>query len=252
LSNPDNPRQQTLAELLEWRARLPGWEWRPAWDYLEELRRLCEWGRIEVYGHQVDELWRRPISDEPDRVPRSAFFDYRLDQQLGGQHGQLSDHLSSPKWQNLRFFGDTPATWQAALESGELNAPKLAIASATSASSPTPVATANTAPPPASNATNSSTPAPRPPPIRGRRRGSGAIDDSGLLDRMLGLLVAGSAVSVNDAASKVAAGAKGTSETAIRGRLWRKFKAVLGLQPPPGKTWCDVQHEFHTKRRSNF
>jgi hypothetical protein len=235
LSCRNSPRLQTLAELLEWRKSLPGWEWRPTWDYLDELRRVLHWGRADALGHQVDELLR--TSNDLQIVPARAFFDYRLDKQPAGNHGQLSDYLSFPKWQNLQFSSNTCAAWQAALEAEELKAPRAPTAAPPTRSAPTalPLTT-----------TPYASPAARRRGKGGRRPGSGKIDDTEFLVRMLGLLAAGDAVSVHAAAKLVAADATGASKGANILRLHRKFSTEYGLAPPPGKTWRDVQGESPT------
>lgn len=236
MSDPASSQPQTLTELLEWRQSLPGWVRRSTSDYLDELRRVCQWGRSEARGIQLDELLR-PARNEPQLVPATAFFDYRLDRQLDN-HGQLSDHLSFPKWQSLQFSSQTCAMWRAALEAGELNAPRSAAAALPAL--PTPVAPAAT---PASDAPTQTQ---RGGGKGGRRPGSGAIDDSQWLARMLELLATGTATSVNAASKMVAHDAIGASENTKRLRLGRKFSYKYGVQPPPGKTWQDVQHEFNT------
>jgi hypothetical protein len=111
----------TLVELLEWRESLSGCAWRPPWDHLEELRRLCHRGRVQAQGWRVDALGRSTGELQP--TPAEAFFEYRLIKDLGSNHGQLVDRLSFPTWVNLRFLGDVRAVWQAALEAGDLEAP---------------------------------------------------------------------------------------------------------------------------------
>lgn len=61
---------------------------------------------------------------------------------------------------------------------------------------------------------------------RGRKKGSGTIDDKKPLDAMSDLLTAGKAKSVNDAARQVAKGMTGQGFEANRRRLHRKFKAL--------------------------
>jgi len=229
LSNPASPQLLTLTELLEWRAGLPGWGWRSPWDYLEELRRICQWSRVEVLGNPVDE---RLINNEPRVVPARAFFDYRLDQQPGSNHGQLSDRLFVPKWQNLQFPSETRAVWRAALEADELGATRSAHWQ--SAASP-PLADSGV-PTSAPATTEAFAPAPKLRGKRGRPRGSGAIDDKAQLDQMRSLLADGSVASVYAAAQIAAKEAEGQSERAKISRLSRKFTAQFGLQPNCAKS----------------
>ncbi len=86
-------------------------------------------------------------------------------------------------------------------------------------------------------------------PVRGgRRKGSGSIDDSERLRRMLHLLASGQAVSVHAAARAVLSliAAPGHSQEADIARLRRKFSAGYGTEPPAGKTWADVAQELNT------
>jgi hypothetical protein len=81
---------------------------------------------------------------------------------------------------------------------------------------------------------------------RGRKAGSGGIDDESKLREMLGFLAAKKATSVYNAARKVAAQhfAEQNRPAAIA-RLRRKYSALWGTVPPEGKTWADVAHELH-------
>jgi hypothetical protein len=75
----------------------------------------------------------------------------------------------------------------------------------------------------------------------GRKRGSGAIDDSSDLRSMLHLLATGEATSVWDAAGAFAGG----RDSAQR-RLHRKFSKSWGTKPSAGNTWKDVERELNT------
>jgi hypothetical protein len=79
-------------------------------------------------------------------------------------------------------------------------------------------------------------------PRRGRRKGSGGIDDISVLTEMLRLLAAGEAKSVWDAAGQVAGSAPGHALEATRSRLSRKFRDRHGTDQPQGKTWSDIEH----------
>jgi hypothetical protein len=81
----------------------------------------------------------------------------------------------------------------------------------------------------------------------GRKKGSGAIDDTQWLRAMLNLLVAGQAPSVHDAARKVAKTMAGTSQSlkADITRLRGKFAKAHGTEPPARKTWRDVAAELN-------
>jgi hypothetical protein len=82
---------------------------------------------------------------------------------------------------------------------------------------------------------------------RGRKPGSGSIDDTQLLHRMLRLLAKEDARSVYAAAKAVAPTIAGQSRDAIVYRLRKKFKAIFGTSPPAGKTWFDVERELGEK-----
>jgi hypothetical protein len=73
---------------------------------------------------------------------------------------------------------------------------------------------------------------------RGRKPGSGRINDDQLLVEMLHLLVTG-VPSVWAATEQFADGNDST-----RRRLLRKFIDKWGTEPLPGKTWKDVEDEL--------
>jgi hypothetical protein len=81
---------------------------------------------------------------------------------------------------------------------------------------------------------------------RGRKPGSGMIDDGPALREMLHHLAAGTP-SKFAAAGKAAQGVKDSKRDSIQRRLARKFRAEFGSQPPPGKTWRDVEQELNSK-----
>jgi hypothetical protein len=81
----------------------------------------------------------------------------------------------------------------------------------------------------------------------GRKPRSGSIDDEAALRRMLHLLAAGNEASVLAAAKAVATERKpNQSVEADIARLRRKFANRWGTEPPPGKTWADVERELKT------
>jgi hypothetical protein len=86
----------------------------------------------------------------------------------------------------------------------------------------------------------------RKPGKRGRKTGSGSIDDSGRLRAMLRFLAAGVAPSVLDAARRVAESIMESSQSreADTARLRGKFAKYHGTEPPTGKTWADVEAEL--------
>lgn len=114
---------KTLAELLEWRSSLPGWKWRSAWDCLEELRRLCARARIVTQGRRVLDGFGLQVG-EPQPVPAEAFVDFKLWEDILTNHGELRGRGVVAHWTDLRFPNDTRHVWQAALEAGEIRAPR--------------------------------------------------------------------------------------------------------------------------------
>jgi hypothetical protein len=85
---------------------------------------------------------------------------------------------------------------------------------------------------------------------RGRRPGSGSIDDRQALRDMLRLLASGEAPSVNAAADQVAPSriVKRTgTEASAAARLRRKFANQFGTCPHSGKTWRDIADELQPK-----
>jgi hypothetical protein len=80
---------------------------------------------------------------------------------------------------------------------------------------------------------------------RGRRKGSGEIDDTAPIGEMLRLLASGEAKTVWEAAGKVAGSAPGQSLDATRRRIYRKFCDLYGTDPPQGKTWSDIECELN-------
>ena len=81
----------------------------------------------------------------------------------------------------------------------------------------------------------------------GRKKGSGAIDDTPRLRAMLDPLAASRAPSVHDAACKVSEKMVGTTQSrdADISRLRTKFAKAHGTKPPAGKTWSDVAAELN-------
>jgi hypothetical protein len=79
----------------------------------------------------------------------------------------------------------------------------------------------------------------------GRRKGSGALDDTALLAKILQLLASDKATSVWDAAGMVAESMPGHAPEATRKRIYRKFCHQYGTDPPAGKTWSDIEHELN-------
>jgi hypothetical protein len=115
---------KNLKELLEWRQSLPGGKSWKSQDYLEELGRLCARGLVEPrLGRPVLDGFGLKVG-EPQSVPAEAFNDYRLGQEIGTHHGVLLDRSFKPKWVDLRFPNDTHRVWQAALDAGEIRAPR--------------------------------------------------------------------------------------------------------------------------------
>jgi hypothetical protein len=80
----------------------------------------------------------------------------------------------------------------------------------------------------------------------GRKKGSGAIDDTPRLRTMLELLATGQATSVHNAARQVAESMPRTSQsqTVEITRFRSKFSKAYGTQPPEGKAWADVAAEL--------
>jgi hypothetical protein len=78
----------------------------------------------------------------------------------------------------------------------------------------------------------------------GRREGSGAFDDTAPITEMLQLLASEKATSAWDAATKVAKSMPSHSLEATTSRIYRKFRDRYGTDPPPGKTWSDIEHEL--------
>jgi hypothetical protein len=90
-------------------------------------------------------------------------------------------------------------------------------------------------------------PAPTPYPVentgrRGRRQGSGSINDTQRITDMLQLLADGEATSVWAAAGQYSGGCESTQR-----RLHRKFKERWGLEPPQGETWNDIVDKLKPK-----
>ena len=82
---------------------------------------------------------------------------------------------------------------------------------------------------------------------RGRKPGSGSIDDDQALREMLRLLSNNEAASAHSAARAVVAvgvAYRTTSDESAVGRLRTKFATRFGTEPPPGKTWGDVEDEL--------
>jgi hypothetical protein len=84
------------------------------------------------------------------------------------------------------------------------------------------------------------------PGRRGRRKGSGKIDDGPALREMLKHLAAG-APSIFNAADKAAPPHPGNAlRDSIRRRLARKFRSAFGKEPPAGRTWKDFEQELNS------
>jgi hypothetical protein len=83
---------------------------------------------------------------------------------------------------------------------------------------------------------------------RGRKPGSGSLDDDGALRRALRLLASGKVPSALAAVRRAVAdtGKPNQSRPAEISRVYRKFRVRWGTEPPVGKTWADVEHEFDT------
>jgi len=75
---------------------------------------------------------------------------------------------------------------------------------------------------------------------RGRKPGSGSLDDSIWLHKMLERLAQGAATTAHAAAALLSLEAPGQSPTSTQARLERKFIRRFGDHPPPYKTWNDV------------
>jgi hypothetical protein len=90
-------------------------------------------------------------------------------------------------------------------------------------------------------------PAANKPGARGRKPGSGRINDEERLLSMLHLLATSKVLSVLAAAKAIAATIeRGQSVNANVARLRRKFAKKWGTSPrPPSKTWADVERELH-------
>jgi hypothetical protein len=84
------------------------------------------------------------------------------------------------------------------------------------------------------------------PGRRGRKPGSGMIDDNAAVCAMVHYLAVG-APSIYAAADKAAQDATGQSHESTQRRLARKFRERLGSEPPKGKTWTDIEHELNSK-----
>jgi hypothetical protein len=87
---------------------------------------------------------------------------------------------------------------------------------------------------------------------RGRKPGSGTMDDSAALRRMLHLLATGTAPSVLAAAKTVAAEKRPShSADADIARLRKKFATRWRTEPPQGQTWADVIRSVGGELNSN-
>jgi hypothetical protein len=219
-------RKQSLAELLEWRRSLAEWQWRPVWEYLEELRRLCAEGAVEVLGCPVLDGLGVSVGD-PQPVPATAFDDCQLAQEFGGNHGRLHDRHFLSVWVDLRFPSEMMVIWQAALEAGEVRATKSAGA----------VGMQLPPPPPQPPTTKGR----RGPPkgSGGRRKGTGvyAVEDAPLIKEMHEAIreakSAGLTLLVTTAAKRVADRAAG-GNTTVNGkiaRLRRVYTRTYGNLP---------------------
>lgn len=125
---------ETLSELLEWRQSLRDWGWRPSWECCEELRRICAPGKLPALGYRCDGFGS--ATGELLPIPREDFFEFRLHEDPGGNHGQLSDTNLFTKWRGVRFPQQTKAVWLAALYAGELGAPAATVRSLATAPPP--------------------------------------------------------------------------------------------------------------------
>jgi hypothetical protein len=76
---------------------------------------------------------------------------------------------------------------------------------------------------------------------RGRRPGSGEIDDSQSVREMLHLLARAEVASRWAAAGEVSRLSPGYDQRATQRRLYKKFRTQYGADPPDGKTWKDVE-----------
>jgi hypothetical protein len=74
------------------------------------------------------------------------------------------------------------------------------------------------------------------------------VDDTARLAEMIRLLVLGEAKTAWASARKVAGSAPGQSLDAITKRIYRKFRYQYGTDPPPGKTWSDIEHKLNSIR----
>jgi hypothetical protein len=86
---------------------------------------------------------------------------------------------------------------------------------------------------------------------RGRKRGSGEIDDRKPLEDMLRLFAAGRTNAMRDAARQVADGATGNSLDSKLARLAGKFSKRFGAEPPDGKTWANVLETYEIELKAN-
>jgi hypothetical protein len=81
---------------------------------------------------------------------------------------------------------------------------------------------------------------------RGRKPGSGKLDESGITEKMLRCLAANKAPSIFAAAGQFADQAKGgATKDSKQRRLAREFGNRFGSEPPEGKTWADVECELN-------
>jgi hypothetical protein len=83
-------------------------------------------------------------------------------------------------------------------------------------------------------------------------KGSGEIDDTAPIAKMLQLLADEEARNVHDAAAQVAKSMAGHSLGANKKRIYGKFRSRYGTDPPEGKTWMDIQHELNSISSTNI
>jgi hypothetical protein len=82
---------------------------------------------------------------------------------------------------------------------------------------------------------------------RGRKPGSGEIDDEDNIKKILRLLATGAAPSVYAAARQVVRELPGMqSIDSAQRRLSRKFCKRFGTDPPPERSWVDVERELNS------
>jgi hypothetical protein len=201
------------------------------------LRRICSSGQVNARGWRCNFRPELPLAWEPfvelpsdEIIPPDDWKGINLvvDDE-GRPTGELESAIRLPAWRDVRFGQtDLILAW----------VPIIAAAGNPVEA----VETEHLAPAPANECAD------RAPGRRGRKPGSGAIDDSDAVRKMLRLLAAGDACSVHDAARKISASMPQSSSQSRKADIARfrlKFRRDHGIKPPRGKTWVEVEDELN-------